>query len=131
MNTSIERLKTTIEKHLKKCSNSLEYIREDINDIKNEDDALYVFKQRTEETYKLIWLQNCYKGILMRLEDIVDIEEINDEIANIEKRLLYQSPMKSSTRQINNLFSLYEFECLQEVYHVLSTVYQSITRNKN
>jgi hypothetical protein len=131
MNTTIERFKTAIEGHLRKCSNSLKYIREEINDIKNEDDALYVFKQRTKETYKLIWLQKCYKDILMRLEDIVDIEEINYEIANIEKCLLCQSPMKSSTSQINNLFSLYEFECLQEVYHVLSTVYQSITKNKN
>jgi hypothetical protein len=131
MNTSIERLKAVINGHITKCRNSLEYIREDFKDIKNEDDALYVIKQRTKETYKLIWMQKYYKDILVFLEAAVDIDEVNVEIADIEKCLLHQSPMKSSTSQINNLFSLYEFECLQEVYHVLSTAYQTITRNKN
>ena len=130
MSTSIERFKTAIEGHLTKCSNSLGYIREDYNEIKNEDDALIVFRQRTKEIYKLIWMQKCYKDILAFLEDAVDIEEVSDEIADIEKRLLYQSPMKSSTSQISNLFSLYEFECLQEVHHALSTIYQSIIKNK-
>lgn len=131
MDTPIEKLKTVINRHITKCSNSLEYIREDVKDIKNEDDALYVIKQRTKEVYKLIWMQKCYKDILAFLEAAVDIDEVNVEIAGIENRLHHQSPMKSSTSQINNLFSLYEFECLQEVYNVLTTAYQSITRNKN
>lgn len=130
MNTSIERIKTAIKGYLTRCSHTLEYIKEEINDIKNEEDALYVFRQRTKETYKQIWMQKYYKDFLMRLEDVVDIEEINQEITDIEKRLLHQSPMKSSTSQIVNLFSLYEFECLQEIHRTLSIIYVSIIKNK-
>lgn len=129
MSITIERVKTVIKGYLTRCSNSLEYIKEEINDIKNEDDALYVFRQRTKESYKLIWMQKYYKDILMRLEDAVDIEELKGEITDIEKHLLHQTPMKSSTSQIVNLFSLYEFECLQEIHRTLSTIYDSIRKN--
>lgn len=129
MSMTIERVKTVIKGYLTRCSNSLEYIKEEINDIKNEEDALYVFRQRTKETYKQIWMQKYYKDFLMRLEDVVDIEELKGEITDIEKHLLHQTPMKSSTSQIVNLFSLYEFECLQEIHRTLSTIYDSIRKN--
>lgn len=130
MNTLIERFKTAINGHLATCRDRLKYIKEDINCIKDEDDAINIFRQYTKEAYKLIWKQKYYKDILAFLENVEDVEEVNHEISIIEKRLLSQSPMKSSTSQINNLFSLYEFECLQEIYHVLSITYQSIKKNK-
>ena len=61
MNTSIEKIKTAIKGYLTRSSHTLEYIKEEINDIKNEEDALYVFRQRTKETYKQIstFIRSC------------------------------------------------------------------------
>ena len=127
----IEKLKTIINGHLNRCNTILKHIQEDIDIIQNEDDALFIIKQHTHEAYKQVWLKKYYKAILETLKNAQSIEEINVEIMAIEKRLLSQPTIIFSTNSLRNVLSFYEHECLQNVHHVLTTAYNSITKEKN
>lgn len=127
----IEKLKTIINGHLNRCNIILKHIQEDIDIIQNEDDALFIIKQHTHEAYKQVLLKKYFKAILETLKNAQSIEEINAEIMSIEKRLLSQPAIIFSTNQLRNLLSFYEHECLQYVHHILTTAYNSITKEKN
>lgn len=125
---TIEQIKTICINRINACIENLEFMQEDEKQF-DDNAKLGYMKNEFENKYKALFSKTEWKKILDTLSD-GNIDDFVLYSEAIKKRLLVQIPMPYTTNPINNICSIFEFECLQEIYSKMVHVITCYNNNK-
>ena len=120
---TIEEIKTICTRRINACIEKLKIIQENEEQFDDFSKLAYM-KNEFEIKYKALFTKTEWEKIL----DTLSNGNISDFVIyseTIKKRLLVQIPMPYTTNPINNICSIFEFECLQEIY---SKIHKKVTK---
>lgn len=126
---TIEKIKTICENKIDSCNKTLKFIKDKMEEV-NDSGKLYYEKIEFENRYKTLFIKTEWEKILDTLS-IGKLDDFERYARVIRIRLLEQAPMPYTTNPINNICSVFEFECLQEIYNKMNYLIDKFNNNKD